>query len=417
MLILFIINHNALATNRIFLLDTSQSIKKDGLFDKIKENLKDNYVSAMKQGEHIILLTFNEKIVVVVDQKVTGEDDIHRVNNQIDTLNAPGLWTWMTKALQITLEQGKRLKAQYPNEELKIYFLTDGIDDPPPAANESPLKFIELLEKYFKNSVVDDAYIYVLIYKEKGKPLPLTKKQQKKIEKDSKGRIKIDTRFRSSDPIPPEIHIGHAGFDFGVINLSSGSATRTGTISIKELKGDAVGKVIDLISETEPFPKLISFEVTPDSIQIQNEGQIEKITILIPQKLSSGEYIPALKLFSDEMLITPNQIPVKFQIVKPEKGPDEPDKEPVDWSWLKKLLAAFLILAALYFLLLILRRRSLWVLKNGQDEKNLKVKNMKKETLDIMGLPSYQVGFAGILPQNIISVYLFKNNKKLKKLL
>ena len=414
MLIIFI-HDEALAINRIFLLDTSGSMKKEGVFDRIKETLKRDYVSKMKQGDHIIILTFDEKVVMVVDQNITGGNDIKEVNTQIDGLNATGSWTWMARALQMTMEQAKRLKAQYPDEGLNIYFLTDGINEPPPNLNEPSLKFVEVLLQYFKDLKMEDAYVYVLVYKEGGKPPPVTRENQDKIEQETKGRVKINTRFRTlPNPIPPEIRIGYSGFDFGIINLAKGEVAKTVTIRIKELKGDARGKIIKLLSETDLFPELISFEVTPDSFEIQKEGQIEKISILIPQNLSSGEYIPSLKISSDDVLISPNTIPVRFKVVRIDDT-DRSGSDPYNWAWMWKVLIAILILFALYLLLLIFRIKNLWVQREDQESRHqIKIKNVKKYSLEVVGLPNYYLGF-GIYPQEIFSVFLFKGGELERK--
>ncbi len=415
MLIIFI-RDEALAINRIFLLDTSGSMRKERLFDKIKETLKRDYVSKMKQGDHIIVFTFDEKVVMVVDQSITSENDITEVNARINTLNAIGQWTWMTQALQMTMEQARRLKTQYPEEGLNIYFLTDGINEPPPDSNEPSLKFIEVLLKYFRDFKMKDAYVYVLVYKEEREPPPVTRENQEKIEKETEGRIKIDTRSRTlPNPIPPEIRIGYSGFDFGIVNLAKGGVARTGSIGIKELKGDARGRIIKLLSETDPFPKLISFEVTPNSFEIQREGQIEKISIHIPKNLSSGEYIPSLKLSSEDVLISPNTIPVRFKAVKARKGKDPIGSEPYNWAWMWKVLIGILILFALYLLLLVLRIKSLWVQREDQESRRqIRVKNMKKDSLEVVGLANYYLGF-GIYPQEAFSVFLCKGGEKERK--
>ncbi len=417
MLIIFI-RDEALAINRIFLLDTSGSMKKEGLFDKIKETLKRDYVSKMKQGDHIIVLTFDQKVVVVVDQSITGENDITGINARIDTINAVGRWTWMTRALQITIEQAKRLKTQYPEEGLNIYFLTDGINEPPPDSNEPRLKFIKVLLKYFKDFKMKDAYVYILVYKEKKKPPSVTRENQEEIEKETKGKVKIDIRSRTiTNPILSEIRIGYSGFDFGIVNLAKEEDARTGTIEIKELKGDARGKIIKLLSETDPFPKIISFEVTPNSFEIEREGQIEKILIHIPQNLSSGEYIPTLKLSSKDVLISPNTIPVRFKAIKEREDKELIGSEAYNLDWMRKVLLAILILITSYLLLLVFRIKSLWVQREDQESRHhLTVKNMKKDSLKAVGLSKYQVGF-GIFPQEIFSVFLFKDGEKERKVI
>jgi hypothetical protein len=401
-----LIHVNALGTNRIFLLDTSQSMKRAGLFDRIKEALKNDYVSSMKDGEHIIVLTFDENIAISVDQSITGENDIKEANERINSLKAAGRWTWMTRAFQTTMEQAKRLKTQYPEDALFIYLLTDGINDPPPTSNEPPLAFPAVISKYFKDIKIDNAHVYLFVYRDEEEIPSDIIEVEKNIEKSTKGIVEMTTIAPTwPDPIPPEIHVGHAGFDFGVVNLSKGEVAETGSIGIKELKGDAKSRIVQLSCETESFSPIIS-ELTPRSFKVMKEGQIEKIVLHIPIDLSSGEYVAALKLSSNGALITPNEIPVRFVV--------EVGKEPSNWAWawIWNVLIVILILAVAYFLLLISRQKRLWLQKEGQGNREpIKIKGLRKDSLKKVGLPNYDLGLS-VYPQEIFSVFLFKNKNK-----
>jgi len=420
---IFFLNRDTLAINRIFLIDTSGSMKRAGLFDRIKESLKQEYVSKMKKGEHIIILSFDEKVVIAVDKRIEGEDDIRKVNRQIDSLKAVGRWTWMSKAFEMTIKQAKRLRTQYPKEGLNIYILTDGINDPPPSSKESPLSFVKVLFKYlkdFKDLKIEKNYVYVLVYKEKIPPD--IKEIKKEVDKKTNEKVKIYVYPpTSSKPIPSEVHIGYSGFNFGTINLIKGDVTKRGTIGIKELKGDAVGKVISISVEIESsHSQHISFDVNPKTFKIYREGQIEKISLKIPQKLPPGKYTVNLKLSSsDKVLITPNKIPVKFVIINTiHSYLKKRDKEKsYNFSWLWKLLIIILFFLLPYILLLIFRKKTLYVQKNEENNfHEVKIKNIKKSFLNVVGLPNYYVAF-GIYPHEVLSVFLFKDNKKEKKII
>ncbi len=414
--LILIIHKDALATNRVFLLDTSGSMRKEGLFEKIKETLKRDYVSKMKPGEHIIILTFDEKVTVFIDQEIKNENDISSVNKQIDNLKAIGPWTWMTKGLQLTIEQAKRLKTQFPDEGLNIYFLTDGVNDPPPQVNEPLLKFIEVLLNYFKEFKMEDAYVYVLLYKENGESQTIPKEDKEKLEKETDGKVTIDTRAPGmADPIPAEIRIGYSGFDFGRINVSRGDVEKNVSIGIKEIRGDAKGKIVQLSVGADISPKIDSIKISPDNFQIQNEGQTEKVTIYIHRELSNGDYVPFLKLSSpDNVLISPNKIQIKFSA---KTSDISTVGVPFNWEWVWKPLILFMVLAILYFLLLLLRLKNLWVQKEGKEDRyQVRVKNMKKSSLELIDLPNYFIGF-GIFPPEVMSVFLFNGEEREGKII
>jgi von Willebrand factor type A domain len=408
------IQTNIQAANRIFLLDTSGSMKKDGLFERIKETLKSDYTSKMQAGDHIIILTFDEKVVVAVDQPISRENDIIELNRQIDAIQATGLWTWMTKALQMTLEQVKRLKLQYPGNVLNIYFLTDGINDPPPHVNEQQMNFKQTLLKYFKDFKIEDAYVYVLIYGEKGSTGLLTKEDAEELEKATGGRMKINSRSRDfAAPIPPEILIDYSGFNFGAIDSAGDKTIKKGRIKIKELKGNAKGKIINLSSDG------LVFKPNDDRFTIKGKGQILEIIVTISPNLAPGRYHPYLELSSQQVMISPNRIPIKFHVEeKPtqegaiEKEPKGSEKE----GWLMYLIFLVLLFIIMYLLFLFLREKTLWIKRNDWDDrKEIIVKGIKKSSLEHVGLLGYHVGF-GISPQEIYALFLFKYQDRIEKI-
>lgn len=413
---LLTVHTDALATSRVFLLDTSGSMKKEGLFNKIKDTLKRDYVSNMKPGEHVIILAFDEKVSIFVDQKIMDENDISKVNDQIDGLRAVGPWTWMTKGLELTIEQARRLKKELPSEDLTIYFLTDGVNDPPPNVQEPRLKFIEVLLNYFKEFRMDNANVYVLLYKENGGDQAIPDEDKKRVARETDGTVTIGTKSPDeANPLPSEVRIGYTGCDLGKVNLSRGNPEKTITLGIRELKGDARGKNIQLSVTSDSPDEDSSIRISPSDITIKDAGQTEKITIHIPKDLPAGDHKPFIRLISaDTMLISPNRIPVTFTV---KKGAFRSQGTPFNWEWFWKPLAVFLLLAGLYALFLLLRQRSLWVQKDGEEESHqIRVRNMKKSPLEPVGLPNCTVGF-GVTPPEVVSVFLFQNGERQEKIL
>lgn len=368
----------AAAENKIFLIDTSGSMRKGGLFENIKSKLKELVRESM--GSHVQILTFDENVETVVDRRLNAPEDIDAALRDIDGLKATGPWTWMTEAFKKTLKAAEDLKGpnKYPKEPLIIYLLTDGRNDPPPQVNEPPLEFVGLLKDYFGDFKIQDTYIYLLSYR------PLTERERTTIEEG--------TTIRPVEPPPqepiPNIKLMSSNFNFGEIEISQEGKTLSGWIRIDELPDAAKGGNIHL---TPSAPE--QFKVTPETIPCV-QGQEAEISILLPASLNPGGYTGSINFEPPpNTMVAPSRIPVSFTVIKPIPPPPPPPEGV--WKLLL-FLGILALLAALggigymgYF-----RRKPIWIQK-GDDEgaKKETLQGWRKTSLDSCGLPNHFLRF------------------------
>ena len=336
------------AENKIFVIDTSGSMRKGGLFENIKRELK-QIIDEEEIGNHVLILTFDENVGIEANKRIETEEDHDNIKNIIDRLTATGPWTWMTKAFDRTVDEAEVLKKAYPKDRLTIYLLTDGRNDPPPRVKEPPLKFIEVLINYFKDFEIRDTYIYLLSYRP--------------LEDEERGRVEDETPVVIVEPPVqepiPRIELKFSNFEFGEVDLSQERKTVSGWITVDKLPDAAKGREISLT----PTPQYI--EVAPKIIQCKQEGQKEKISITLPAGLSSGEHTGSIRLDAPTTVIEPPELVFSFFV------PVIEEPEPVDgdgriWLFLAILLVLIAVLCVLYFGHL--RIKTVWAKREGDDE-------------------------------------------------
>lgn len=359
-------------TNRIFILDISGSMRKGGLFDRIKETLTRDYISKMEIGEYVLILTFDKEVVPIINRKIETPEDINRINSIINNLRATGPWTWMSEAFRKTREYAANLKKQYPTEKLNIYLLTDGINEPPPETHEPPMEFVTILINYFSDFEVKDTYIYLLSYRP--------------LEEDDKEKISIETPIivvepSRKRPLSGEVELVFSAFDFGELDISRNGVTRTGQIQVKDLKGETIGKVVHLYCD---YP----FKVRPESITIEKQGQIEEVSIAIPAGFALGEHTGIIKISSPGIIVSPNQSKFSFSIKKP------------GFIGVSQLLFLLLTVCLAYGLYTnMIRSKTIWAKREDYEEaKETKIQGWRKTYLKQVALPDYYLRF-GILTE------------------
>lgn len=398
---------HSLAVNRIFLLDTSGTMNEGGMFERVKYVLASNYVSRTKVGEHIIILTFDSLVVLAVDQQITDESNIREINEQILGFIADGQRTWMSRALQRTIEQVRRIIAQYPGEEVNVYFITDGKNDPPPDANEPPLLFVEVLIKYFRDIRGTDANMYVLLTPGDDDSTRISRRDIEDIEKETAIRI-IPIASTSEPLIPPEVILGYFGFDFEDINPSISSVTKAGSLKVEEIIGEAEGAKV--ILRVEPDSSLKGFfapiEIMPNSLDILYEGQLQNIELTIPEGHPTGVYKYSIMLNSDSIIVSPTKVIVNLSLSTAT------ERSPGVKSWIGRIVVTILSLLALNVVSLFLRKRNLLIRREDSHSSSIMtIKNIKKVPLADVGLPNYQIGM-GIWPQEVFSLILFRDHHR-----
>ncbi len=390
----------ASATHRLFVLDASGSMRAHGLFSRIKQTLNQDYVAHMQNGEHIVVLTFDEDVNLLVDQRIESENDIAEVQTAISHLEAVGKWTWMSKALEITMNQAERLKAHYREDQLKIYFLTDGVNDPPPSVKEPMLKFVEVLWKYFEGFEMSDAYVYVLLYRDPNVAPAIDETQKAQLTEKTEGRVQVQAASPSiSEPIPPEVHLSYAAGDLGSVDLSAPRLVRTLALTVEEMRGPAAGQTLHVTCERLAFPDYVSFNVEPSTFVLDKVGQTISLSIEIPRDHPTGAHSATLSVSSPGVQVTPPRAELRFQLLS--AGENRLAR------WIAPAALAVLLLAYTGFVYL---RKQFLTVKQAQAEvaQSIVLRGSRSFDLACVGCPDYALS-AGSYPHELTRIFLLHN--------
>ncbi len=323
----------------IYLLDISGSMNKDGLFQNIKNRLK-QLILERKQGDRIVLVTFGKDVLKVLDVEIHNPEDLKEIVTMIDNLQAVSPWTWMSKAFQRVKELADIIREKSPKKKILIYLLTDCDNDPPPDVKkeEPPWKFVEVLTRHFKDFHVQDAYVYLLAYRS------LTENEKEAIRETA-----VMTHEPDLIQPMPRLVLEPTGFDFGEVDLEVDNATIFGEITVKKIEGVPPGEIVSLSTPQEVIvqpPKLICWEV----------DQQEKIALTFSSDLDPGTYGYSITLKADHAIVEPQEIKISFMIPNPSEAipPNpEPPKELANKenSVLNKILIGLMILLGTLILL------------------------------------------------------------------
>lgn len=311
--------------NVIYLLDVSKSMRKGDLFENIKGKLKD---LMRERGLHdrIVLITFGEEVDTVLDRQIFSSKDIEDINRQIGKLRADSDWTWMSRAFEKTKEKARNIKSQSPSKNLIIYLLTDCENDPPPDIGEPKWKFIEVLQKFFKDFHIQDTSIFLLAYR------PLDEEEKEGITKTP-----IEVKEPGSANPLPRIVLAASGFQWGLVSPSRGGTTQKGEIRITKMEGITRDKV-----QITSSPK---FKISPQSFECREIGQSVPLDLVVPADLAPGKYTEVIKFSAVKAMVEPNRIDATFEVASSPKKeieikdpPKGSEKIPL-WLLLLALLA------------------------------------------------------------------------------
>jgi hypothetical protein len=393
--------HDTHARSRIFVLDSSGSMRKNRLFDRIKHTIKEEYIPDLRPNDHVMLLTFDEKVNILLDEAIQGQTDLQAMAATIDRLEARGPWTWLSKALEVTSTQAARLKAQYPGEPLTVYLLTDGVNDPPPSVGEPMLKFVEVLSRHFGDFTMEGAYVYVLLFRGSNEVPAVSTAESDTLLRRTQGHVMVRAVTPTSTrPIPPEVVIGSADTDLGTIDLSKGPAARAVTLLIKEATGDVKGKTIDLACSAGTFPAYQEFKVDPVAIPVERAGQAATVSIRLPASLPPGNYAGTLRLSCPGTLLSPTSVDFRFAVAA---GGTHTLAGAV-------ALAVAAMVAAGYLGFLAVRRQALTIREPDKEARlDIVVRGMRATSLEGFGLAGHSLRF-GRSPANLRSLLLYNND-------
>lgn len=373
----------------IFLMDISKSmLRPRGLFERVKDALRD-YVGELNTGDYLLILTFCEEISIEVDMSITEESDIQQVYTTIDNLQATGDWTYMTKALDIAATQAKRLQGVYPDNDIIIYLLTDGKNDPPPYLQEPLLRFIDVINRHFEFFTTEQTFVYILSFHE-----PSSELEDFTEELREKGG-QVDIKEGVPEPAQPllqEIRIYPKNLAFGKILLKEKKGKDIAEIIITKIV-NAEGKVLVFTPSIIDIPPSLEVNITPEQVVCDRKGQRVKVYLNLSGSIKPDEYgeyngLLHVKSTDEGVFITPSKIGLSFIVAKPG----------IDIG--KILLFIGVIVVVLLVILMTIRRRPLqilWVGVEGETPSEVTVQARQKIWLGErpageyipLGLPDY----------------------------
>lgn len=384
------------AEDTIFVLDTSGSMRRGGLFDRVKESLI-RMVRETKAGDHILIITFDNIAREVVDKDIKADADKENICETIDNFRATGAWTRMYQAFEKTVEKAQDLKRKHPKNRLGIYLLTDGRNDPPPDASPNEfVSFLSCIVTHFRDFQLTDSFVYFLHYG------GLSEEEERVI--DEQTDVKPVPVSRDEEDPFPHIKLDFSGFDFGELDLSEGNITRAGALTTKTISRGAAGTELRFsIPPISAFGP--QFKISPDRITCRRNGQKESISIVVPMGLHGGSYKVNISP-SKNVTVDPREFPFSFS---------SSGNGGKDWGWPILFLIILIGLALLYFGYV--RTKSIWVERqNSAEIKGAKIKGWYKTYLGEkegkrylpFELPNYHLAF-GWWNRNI---YLAKIGEK-----
>lgn len=151
---------NLINKDIIFLVDLSGSIRKDNLFQKVKDVLNSTVNSSVTVGDNVTIMGFDSKVYLFAEKHINNISDKFALNGIVSSLEAKGQWTYLTNALEIAAQKIDKLMTENPKKIKLLYLLTDGKNDPPPNI-KNPITYQDLIDKYFKVWTAKNSFTYI----------------------------------------------------------------------------------------------------------------------------------------------------------------------------------------------------------------------------------------------------------------
>jgi len=303
----------------IFLLDTSLSMQERRAlpFNRVREFLLEK-VRDSKEGDRVVIITFDENVTNVTEEEgieiITSEDK-GRLENEIRTLRPRGQWTWMSRGLDVLSQKIIDLREAYREKKIEAYFLTDGINDPPPESEEPRLQFVELLLRTFRDFRTEDTYIYVLYSASDA----MTSEQEEEIE-DATEIVIVEIPQDEEESIIKQVRISPEELNLGYVkrgvteirgNLEVESYTAEGEIpfGLRQVSSELVEGMIPIPEETIVDPSRFSITRTVQRIEFSLKWE---------NPLSAlGEYYGELTFdVPEDVEVIPKKVKVLFTLLR-----------------------------------------------------------------------------------------------------
>lgn len=141
----------ATAIDLVLIVDTSKSMVGKGggtnIFAEVKATCK-QLVKELSLGDSVTLIPYGTDVRPHPTVTLLTETERMRLFTFIDSLAANDDWTYTARALQVGLAEAARLEEAQPGRHRVIAILTDGLNDPPPAAKGKGPTLAEVARPY-----------------------------------------------------------------------------------------------------------------------------------------------------------------------------------------------------------------------------------------------------------------------------
>ncbi len=116
------------------------------IFAAVKQTAK-SLIADLAVGDTVTLVTFDRAARVQPTVTLLSETERLRLYSAVDDLAAKGKWTYTADGLRASLEEAQRLEQAAPGHQKVVLVLTDGLNNPPPGAQED-LKLRDVTSRY-----------------------------------------------------------------------------------------------------------------------------------------------------------------------------------------------------------------------------------------------------------------------------
>lgn len=136
----------------LLIVDTSKSMRGLGGGANIFGRVKDSCIKLAKELEgsdsRVSVMTFDSKVNAYPPELLAQADGLARLKDQFKDLQAEGNKTHLTRALREGLKRLGSGQAEDATRLQVAVILTDGVNDPPPGAEDANIPFEEVVRPY-----------------------------------------------------------------------------------------------------------------------------------------------------------------------------------------------------------------------------------------------------------------------------
>lgn len=133
----------------ILVLDTSMSMIGYGgrnIMSDVKKSVY-TYIDNLEDGDRVTFIIFDSDVRIYPTVLLDDANDRDIIKKYISVTPVEGKWTHTNLMLDRVFNQAEELQKDGQDRQLVIVVMTDGIDDPPPAANDK-MNIADIASKY-----------------------------------------------------------------------------------------------------------------------------------------------------------------------------------------------------------------------------------------------------------------------------